>query len=132
MAREAKQRPNWAASRTATLRPRLSPPPCGITLPPCAARGKRVFESRGCAKCHGITQEMQPGIQPVSRWQSLNHPFALSEAMWNHMRPMLAVTGAKRVAWPELSSQDLSDLLVYLRNLPMARASLPDFQITLG
>jgi mono/diheme cytochrome c family protein len=96
-----------------------------------AARGKRVFDARGCSKCHGLSQEIQPGIEPVSRWQSLNHPFALSEAMWNHMRPMLAATGT-RVAWPELSPQDLSDLLVYLRNLPMARASFPDFQITLG
>jgi mono/diheme cytochrome c family protein len=96
-----------------------------------AARGKRVFDERGCSKCHGLTQEVQPGVAPLSRWQSLNHPFALSEAMWNHMRPMLAATGA-RVAWPELSSQDLSDLLVYLRNLPMARASVPDFRITLG
>ena len=97
-----------------------------------AARGKRVFDERGCSKCHGLTQEAQPGIAPLSRWLSLNHPFALSEAMWNHMRPMLAAAGAKRVAWPDLSSQDLSDLLVYLRNLPMARASVPDFQITLG
>ncbi|MGA3235871.1 MAG: cytochrome c [Bryobacteraceae bacterium] len=97
-----------------------------------AARGKRVFDARGCSKCHGLTQEIQPGIQPVSRWQSLNHPLALSEAMWNHMRPMLAAIGAKRVAWPALSPQDLSDLLVYLRNLSTSRASLPDFQITLG
>jgi mono/diheme cytochrome c family protein len=97
-----------------------------------AARGKRVFDERGCSKCHGLAQEIQPGIEPVSRWQSLNHPLALSEAMWNHMRPMLAAIGAKRVAWPDLSAQDLSDLLVYLRNLATSRASAPDFQITLG
>jgi len=97
-----------------------------------AARGKRVFDARGCSKCHGLTQQIQPGIEPVSRWQSLNHPFALSEAMWNHMRPMLAATGAKRVAWPALSAPDLSDLLVYLRNLSTSRASAPDFEITLG
>jgi len=96
-----------------------------------AARGKRVFDARGCSKCHGLTQEVQPGIAPVSRWQSLNHPFALSEAMWNHMRPMLAVTG-QHVAWPELSAQDLSDLLVYLRNIPTSRASLPAFEVTPG
>jgi mono/diheme cytochrome c family protein len=97
-----------------------------------AARGKRVFEERGCSKCHGLTQEAQPGIAPVSRWQSLNHPFGLSEAMWNHMRLMLAATGAKRVAWPELSAQDLSDLLVYLRNLPTSSASAPLFEVTTG
>jgi mono/diheme cytochrome c family protein len=96
------------------------------------ARGKRVFETRGCARCHGLTREMQPGIEPVSRWHSLNHPFALGEAMWNHMRPMLSSAGAKRVEWPELSGQDLSDLLVYLRNLPTSRASTPNFETTLG
>ena len=77
------------------------------------------------------SQEVQPGIQPVSRWLSLNRPFALSEAMWNHMRPMLAATGAKRMAWPEFSGQDLSDLLVYLRNLPPARFA-PFFDISTG
>jgi mono/diheme cytochrome c family protein len=97
-----------------------------------AARGKRVFETRGCAGCHGVTEEKQPGIPPVSRWQSLNHPFALSEAMWNHMRPMLAATKAKHVAWPELTEQDLSDLLVYLRNLPASKSSTPSFETTSG
>jgi mono/diheme cytochrome c family protein len=97
-----------------------------------AARGKRVFDSRGCTRCHGLAREVQPGISPVSRWQSLNHPFALSEAMWNHMRPMLAATEAKHAPWPDLSAQDLSDLLVYLRNLPTSRASAPLFEITAG
>jgi len=96
-----------------------------------AARGKARFPtSAGCSKCHGLTQEPSRVLRPVSRWLSLNHPFALSEAMWNHMRPMLAATGAKRVAWPDLSSADLSDLLVYLRNLPMARSvgsGFPDY-----
>lgn len=90
-----------------------------------AARGKAIFEQRECAGCHGLTQEKQPGIHPVSQWQTLNHPFALSEAMWNHSRSMLAAMGAKHKAWPALSGQDLADLLVYLRNLPTSKASSP-------
>jgi mono/diheme cytochrome c family protein len=97
-----------------------------------AARGKRVFADRGCAGCHGLTQQIQPGIPAVSQWQSLNHPIALAEAMWNHMPRMLAATGAKRVPWPELSAQDLSDLLVYLRNLPSTRNSTAAFDVTSG
>lgn len=98
-----------------------------------AARGKRVFEDRGCSACHGLTKAVQPGIHPVSEWQSMNHPFALSEAMWNHMRPMLAAMTAKHREWPWLTGQDLSDLLVYLRNLPATKnASAPLFEITSG
>lgn len=97
-----------------------------------AARGKRDFADRGCAGCHGLTQEIRPGVPSVSSWENLNHPIALAEAMWNHMPRMLAATGAKRVAWPELSAQDLADLLVYLRNLPSTRGNTPLFDITSG
>ncbi len=41
-------------------------------MPGDAARGKRVFTERGCAGCHGLTAEVQPGIPPVSRWSDLN------------------------------------------------------------
>lgn len=97
-----------------------------------AARGKRVFENAGCAKCHGLTRPIRPDTPPVSEWPSLNQPFALSEAMWNHMRPMLAATTSTRILWPTLSAQDLDDLLVYLRNLPTSQAPAEDFTITSG
>jgi mono/diheme cytochrome c family protein len=97
-----------------------------------AARGKRVFASAGCAGCHGLTAEIQPGIPPVSRWENLNHPFTLSEAMWNHMRPMLQAVQAKKMKWPSLTGQDLADLLVYLRNLPAARDFPPRVEISAG
>ena len=95
-----------------------------------AARGKRLFSDRGCAGCHGLKAELLPGVPPVSQWQDLNRPFALSEVMWNHMPRMLAAMGAKRMSWPSLSGQDLSDLLVYLRNLPYTREFAPGMEIT--
>lgn len=97
-----------------------------------AARGKRLFAERGCTGCHGLTSEIRPGAPPVAKWEDLNHPFALIEAMWNHMRPMLTATKEKRVAWPVLSGQDLSDLLVYLRNLPQTRNLGAGFQVASG
>jgi len=97
-----------------------------------AARGKRAFTDRGCAGCHGLTQEIHPGMPPVSRWENLNHPVALAQAMWNHFPRMLAAAGSKRLAWPELSAQDLSDLLVYLRNLPSTRSQAAVFDVTAG
>lgn len=98
-----------------------------------AARGKAVFQGRGCSGCHGIDQEIKPGINPVSRWQDLNHPFALSENMWNHLRSMLAAASEQNRPFPTLTAQDLTDLLVYLRNLPATKtASAPFFKMTSG
>ncbi len=97
-----------------------------------AARGRRLFTERGCASCHGLTAELRAGAPPVSGWKDLNHPLALSEAMWNHMPVMLQAVRAKQVAWPALSGQDLTDLLVYLRNLPAAHGLEPRFDITAG
>jgi len=83
-----------------------------------AGRGKRAFNERGCANCHGLTEFTKPLVKPVNRWEVLMDPAALAEAMWNHRTWMLEHASAEHVRWPQLSSQDLSDILVYLRNLP--------------
>ena len=54
----------------------------------------------------------------MSKWQSLGDPIELTQAMWNHSGAMYAEMQQKKMSWPQLTSQDLSDLLVYFRNLP--------------
>src|SRR4051794_20154735 len=96
-----------------------------------AGRGKQVLE-RGCGRCHALNAPVQAGATPVSQWQSVNTPFTLAEAMWNHLPRMQAVAGARRMSLPQLSAQDLVDLLVYVRNLPGRRESQGGFQTTSG
>jgi cytochrome c2 len=83
-----------------------------------AGRGKRAFEQRGCANCHGLSSAIRPSVKPVAQWEVLTDPIVLAEVMWNHWPLMLAEAGASRIHWPELNAQDLADVLVYLRNLP--------------
>jgi cytochrome c2 len=85
-----------------------------------AGRGKRAFESDGCAACHSL---------PVSQWQALTDPIALIDAMWNHRSQMLAATASKGARFPLLSAQDLTDMLVYLRNQP---GNLPGTRVQAG
>jgi cytochrome c2 len=99
-------------------------------MPGDAARGKRAFTARGCATCHGLKEGLLPRVKPVAQWESLNDAVALTEAMWNHAPTMLAETQLKHQAWPALSAQELSDILVYLRNLPNPPSKTPTFQIT--
>ena len=39
-------------------------------------------------------------------------------ALWNHAATMRQEFAKKKLSWPELTAQDLTDMLVYLRNLP--------------
>jgi cytochrome c2 len=97
-----------------------------------AGRGKRLFIDRACAQCHGLTEPIKPGVKPVSQWAGLADPIALTEGMWNHLPSMLAALEVKRIRWPQLSGQDLADLLVYLGNLPGMREKRGVFETGVG
>src|SRR5262245_9406097 len=86
-----------------------------------AARGKRLFSSKHCSECHGINGPKSENAKPVIQWESLGHPILLAEAMWNHTANMRQAFADQKVAWPKITGQDLSDILVYLRNLPVTR-----------
>jgi mono/diheme cytochrome c family protein len=97
-----------------------------------AGRGKRLFKERACGLCHGLTEAVTPGIKPVSQWNAIVDPIALTEAMWNHSPNMFAEFKIKQIPWPTLTGQDLSDLLVYLRNLPSTREKPGVFETASG
>ena len=90
-----------------------------------AARGKRVFTEKGCAGCHNISS---PGTGPaVTTWGSLTDPVSLVGAMWNHAPRMKAAIEGKGGKWPDLTPQDMADLLVYLQNQPEAKKASVEF-----
>jgi cytochrome c2 len=86
-----------------------------------AGRGKRAFEARGCAGCHEL--------KASSQWESLTDPIGLLDAMWNHRAQMQSAAASKGVPLPQISSQDLTDMLVYLRNQPGAHPATGEFHI---
>jgi mono/diheme cytochrome c family protein len=95
-----------------------------------AGRGRQVFTGRSCAECHSL----QPvsgaqGAPPVSSWTALADPVDLSRAMWNHAMMMREEMNRRKIEWPRLTAQEMTDLVVYLRNLPGARQAEPRFAI---
>jgi cytochrome c2 len=95
-----------------------------------AARGKQVFTSKHCADCHGISSQVPGGGPPVASWQSLTSPITLAQEMWNHASQMRAAMTARRIRWPELTGQELTDLLVYVQNLPQTRGRVQEFALS--
>jgi len=94
-----------------------------------AGRGKRLFETRSCASCHGIKESPNPKASAVTQWQTLSDPAGLVGAMWNHSPEMWTELSKRKMPWPTLAPQDLSDLLVYLRNAATPAHAEPGFQI---
>jgi cytochrome c2 len=78
------------------------------------ARGVRVFKR--CTECHDLSATKPGGGPPVAAWESLGDPIALAAQMWNHSAQMHAAMIAKKVKWPQLDGQELTDLLVYLQS----------------
>src|SRR5262249_3872770 len=102
-----------------------------------AGRGKALFSSTGCEECHGLTATKIPETKSIANWETISSPISLAAAMWNHVSRMRDELAAKSKSgrhrpWPLLTTQDLTDILVYLRNLPSARGAASRIEITAG
>lgn len=95
-----------------------------------AGRGKRLFEARTCSACHGIMSSPNPKARPAAQWQTLSDPAGLVGAMWNHSPEMWTELSKRSMKWPNLDPQDLSDLLVYLRNSIRPPRGEPGFRVS--
>ena len=84
-----------------------------------AARGKRVFEGK-CSKCHSALGPTKPAAQ----WKSLADSVELVQRLWNHSPEMRKALEARKRPWPVLSSSELTDLLIYVQNLPQVRSKV--------
>jgi mono/diheme cytochrome c family protein len=92
-----------------------------------AARGKSLFESKKCAECHGINEPLASGstIRPVSQWRDAGAPLELVQTMWNHSTAMRDEMARRKITLPQLSGQDLADLLVYTRRAAKQQTAFP-------
>jgi mono/diheme cytochrome c family protein len=95
-----------------------------------AGRGKAAFSRHHCADCHGFS-DSKPGNAPaVAAWRSLASPVLLAESMWNHARGMREEFAKRGFSWPVLTSQELTDIFVFLRNHPAVPRSSATFEIS--
>jgi mono/diheme cytochrome c family protein len=94
-----------------------------------AGRGKQLFAARHCAECHGITTSNASGAPPVAKWESLADPVILAQQMWNHGPQMRQAFAAKHIKFVPITAQELTDMLVYLQNLPETKSVTRDFRI---
>ena len=81
-------------------------------------RGQSVFAEKHCGECHGIADSRGENAPPISRWESLADPVGLVQQMWNHSSRMQDAFHNKNIVWQQFTTQELNDLLAWLRSLP--------------
>jgi cytochrome c551/c552 len=105
-----------------------------LNAPGSISQGGQLFEQKGCADCHEKSvsavpfRRSRPLGPPVSTWRSVDDPLAWAEQMWNHSGKIFNELSAAGVKWPLFSTQEMIDLLSYLRSLPEARSQSAAFQ----
>jgi cytochrome c2 len=76
-------------------------------------KGERIFRDNRCVDCHFKTDADKQKI--VGDIQSAN-AILFATHMWNHIPAMEAAMVTQAVPWPDMSGQDLRDVLAFLRN----------------
>lgn len=94
-----------------------------------AGRGKALFAAKSCESCHGLSSSPNAAAKPVSQWTSLGDPVSFVGAMWVHSPQMRGELAKKGKQWPTMSAQELTDVLVYLRNASPNRHVAYTFRI---
>jgi mono/diheme cytochrome c family protein len=82
-----------------------------VYLSPGDARsGEKLFGKKGCSLCHGAGGQ----LDLARKKQFPGTPAELAGAMWNHSHIMQKVAMEKGLPRPDLSSDEMTDLVAYL------------------
>lgn len=87
-----------------------------LDVPGDAARGRILFEDKGCQDCHAVGGSggtLGPDLSPYSRYAS---PLFLTAALWNRGQAMARAMNARNMTRPVFRGNDIADLLAYIRS----------------
>jgi cytochrome c551/c552 len=92
------------------------------------AKGRKAFIDKGCADCHNLSSANAGGGDPVMKWEAVTDPVELARQMWNHSSLMQEAATKKNKPAPQVTAEEMSDILGYLQNLPQAKSMKPAFE----
>jgi cytochrome c2 len=94
-----------------------------------AARGASVFADKQCSSCHSEILGPQPRKSLLETWTDLRDPSTWAERMWNHATEMDSAMSNRGIRWPDLSDQEVADLVTFLSTVAGSRAESVSFSI---
>ena len=86
-----------------------------VGAPADPVAGHRVFEAKGCVRCHGRADSWDKLGPSLDRYRGRFSTIYLAQAMWNHGPEMARVMRGRSVPWPQFAGREMGDLLAYLQ-----------------
>lgn len=83
-------------------------------------RGRGVFVSKGCVRCHAVNGKGGTVGPDLARSEAVLSPVEAARLMWNHAPFMEARMKELGISWPLFEANEMADLLAYLTSLPGA------------
>jgi cytochrome c2 len=86
-----------------------------VDEPGDSAKGRGLFRSKACVRCHSIGgggNEIGPDLSAI---QGVDTPIRWTEAMWNHAPAMEKSAARMGLPWPRFADHEMNDLLAYVR-----------------
>jgi len=77
-------------------------------------KGKRVFETIGCVKCHPLKEGLKEDLR---RWAMYVNPILWAQMMWNHAPQMEKEMRVREMQWAKFKGNEMVDLIAYIRSL---------------
>jgi cytochrome c2 len=87
-------------------------------LPPSAARGEVLFQSKQCGVCHSVGGRGGKIGPDLGRVVLPRRYGEIAVVMWNHAPQMNRLATASSIPYPNFEPQELADVLAYLNSLP--------------
>ena len=88
-----------------------------------AARGRRTYEEKSCAKCHE-SRSPETGAPDLSQATEVYSPITLTSAVWRHGPSMMDRMKRQKIEWPEFEGSEMADLIAYLNSKLVLRLAV--------
>ena len=78
--------------------------------------GHRVFSEKGCIRCHAVNSQGGKTAPDLGTLPNRDDADAWTSAMLNHAASMVVPITSTLGQWPQLSGDEMNDLIAYVRN----------------
>jgi mono/diheme cytochrome c family protein len=82
------------------------------------AAGQKVFEGKGCVRCHSVRGIGATAGPDLSKVAAAGDRLAWMHAMWNHAQSMIEPVTKEIGAWPQFTGAEMNDLVAYVNGAP--------------
>jgi mono/diheme cytochrome c family protein len=86
------------------------------------AAGQKVFETKGCVRCHTVRTNGPAAAPDLARVAAAGDRLAWMRAMWNHAQFMIEPVKTQIGDWPEFTGAEMNDLVAYVNGNPTPAA----------